>query len=247
MNTITSHPHASKLVDHPSTIYRRMKFLPQPVYESTVTNYSGIPELEDYIFNTKELLDKELPRICVQNHHNLSRQQQKAIKKLQRTRHSITIKPADKNLGIVILDTDDYLMQCCHILIDKKSYRLAERYPHDEIKHRIMNIIIAFKKTVQNIDRKLYNFLQTSLKNTSHTPKLYGLPKMHKEFKRIPPLRPIVAQSGSILNATAKFIDHALQPLAQSYEDYIQNSTSLIVRLETLQIPESAILVTVDV
>ena len=247
MNTITSHPHASKLVDHPSTIYRRIKFLPQPVYESTVTNYSGIPELEDYIFNTKELLDKELPRICVQNHQNLSRQQQKAIKKLQRTRHSITIKPADKNLGIVILDTDDYLMQCCHILMDEKSYRLAERYPHDEIKHRIINIIIAFKKTVQNIDRKLYNFLQTSLKNTSHTPKLYGLPKMHKEFKRIPPLRPIVAQSGSILNATAKFIDHALQPLAQSYEDYIQNSTSLIVRLESLQIPESAILVTVDV
>ena len=66
---------------------------------------------------------------------------------------------------------------------------------------------------------------------------------MHKDFERIPPLRPIVAQSSSMLNATAKFIDHALQPLAQSYEDHIQNSTCLIVRLE---IPEDAILVTVD-
>ena len=50
-----------------------------------------------------------------------------------------------------------------------------------------------------------------------------------------------------MLNATAKFIDQTLQPLAQSYEDYIQNSTSLIVRLETLEIPENAILATVDV
>ena len=96
---------------------------------------------------------------------------------------------------------------------------------------------------------KLYNFLQTStsVNNVHHMPKLYGIPKMHKDFERIPPLRPIVAQSSSMLNATAKFIDHALQPLARSYEDYIQNSTSLIVRLETLEIHEDAILVTVDV
>ena len=247
-NTAISYSRVSKSVDHPSNIYRKMKFVPQPVYESTVTNYSGIPDLEDYIFHTKEMLDKELPRICVQNQNNLSPQQQRAIRKLQRTRHSITIKPADKNLGIVILDTDDYLMQCCHILMDEKSYRVAERYPHDEIRKRIMNTVIAFKRTIQNVNGKLYNFLQTSVNNVHHNmPKLYGIPKMHKDFERIPPLRPIVAQSSSMLNATAKFIDHALQPLAQSYEDHIQNSTSLIVRLETLEIPEDAILVTVDV
>ena len=246
-NTAISYPHVSKSVDHSSNVYRKMKFVPQPVYESTVTNYSGIPELEDYIFHTKEMLDKELPRICIQNKNNLSPQQQRAIRKFQRTRHSITIKPADKNLGIVILDTDDYLMQCCHILTDEKSYLVAERYPHDEIRKRIMNTVIAFKRTIQNINGKLYKFIQTSVNNVHPMPKLYGLPKMHKDFERIPPLHPIVAQSSSMLNATAKFIDHTLQPLAQSYEDYIQNSTSLIVHLETLEIPENAILVTVDV
>ena len=47
-NTLISYSHVSKSVDHPSNIYRNMIFVPQPVYESTVTNYSGIPELEDY-------------------------------------------------------------------------------------------------------------------------------------------------------------------------------------------------------
>ena len=38
-----------------------------------------------------------------------------------------------------------------------------------------------------------------------------------------------------------------LQPLAQSFEDYLHNSTSLILRLQTIDIPENAILVTIDV
>ena len=65
INTAIGYSHVSKSVDHPSNVYRRMKLLPRLVYESTVTNYSGIPELEDYIFHTKEMLDKELPRICI--------------------------------------------------------------------------------------------------------------------------------------------------------------------------------------
>ena len=57
---------------------------------------------------------------------------------------------------------------------------------------------------------------------------MYGIPKVHKTFTRIPPMRPIIAQSGS------RFIDHVLQPLAQSY------STAL-------HCLETAVLVTVDV
>ena len=58
-------------------------------------------------------------------------------------------------------------------------------------------------------------------------------------------MRPIVSQSSSILSA--QFIDHVFQPLASFYPDYIQNSTSLILRLQDLAVPDDAILVTVDV
>ena len=60
----------------------------------------------------------------------------------------------------------------------------------------------------------------------------------------LPLMRPIVSQTLSILSPTASFVDHALQPLAQSYADYLHNSTALS---QDLQVPDNAILVTIDV
>lgn len=114
----------TKEVNHPNNIYRKMKFLPRPIiFESTVTRYSGIPRLENYIFHTKDILDEALPEICTQKKTNLTPQQVKTVCKLQRTRSLITIKPADKNLWVVLLDTDDYIMQCCNILKDENTQK----------------------------------------------------------------------------------------------------------------------------
>ena len=72
------------------------------------------------------------------------------------------------------------------------------------------------------------------------TPKFYGIPKIHKKYNTLPPMRPIISQAGSMLTPTARFINHVLQPLAQSYEDYVHNSTSLILRLQDMKILDTA-------
>lgn len=125
--------------------------------------------------------------------------------------------------------------------------KYAEKYPFTEIIKSIADIISAFKSTIHNITPKLYSYLQPSTVPNHQTPKFYGLPKVHKKFMKLPPMRPIIAQSNWPLTPSAKFIDHVLQPLAQSYDDYIQNSTALILRLQNLEIPEDAVLVTIDV
>ena len=84
-------------------------------------------------------------------------------------------------------------------------------------------------------------------KYNKETPKFYGLPKILKDCTKIPPMRPIISQSCSPLMPSARFIDHVLQPSAQSYTDYLNNSTALILRLEDMYIPDDAVLVTVDV
>ena len=113
--------------NHPRNIY----LLPQRVYDSTITRYSGIPELEYYIFHTKDILDNKLSCICKTKKHNLSLQQQKIF---NRIRHIITVKPADKSLGIVIMDTENYLTCCCNLLKDNITYRKAKKYPLHDIK-----------------------------------------------------------------------------------------------------------------
>ena len=152
--------------------------------------------------------------------HNLTVRQRKTIVRLKKKRHQITIKPADKNLGIVIMDTDDYLAQCVDTLKNHSIYRLADSYPHQRIQELIENIIAPFKETIRGYSKQLYQFLLPKPQN-NQTPKMYGIPKVHKTFTRIPPMRP------TPLSPAARFIDHVLQPLAQSYKDYIKNSTAL--------------------
>ena len=178
--------------------------------------------------------------------HNLSVGQRKAIAKFQHNRNTITIKPADKNLGIVIMDTDDYITQCTTLLMDYNTYRSAHHYPHTEIRRSLEEIIAAFKEEIKHLNKHLYNYLLPTRRN-NQTPKFYGIPKIHKKFNQLPPMSPIVAQSSSPLAPSAHFLDHVLQPLAQSYGDYIQNSTSLILKLQALHVPEATVLVTVEV
>ena len=151
-------------------------------------------------------------------------------------------KPADKNLSIVLLNTNDYITQCTNHLSDTNTYWLASKYPKN-IKKQLRNTIISFKPQISLYSKKLYEFL-LSEPDHCHIPQI---PKIHKKFTQVPPVRPIISQCSSVFNPTARFIDHVLQPLAQSYTDCLHNSTSLSLVLQTLSVPDNAILVTLDV
>ena len=230
-----------------SLLYRQMKFLPPPKPETYITQYSGFSGLENYIDNTKQNIADNLPALCSSNNKpNLSHVQQRSLNQLQKARQTVTIKPADKNLGIVLMNTDDYIKQCMLHLTDKSTYRLAANYPSEQIQKQLTNILAAFKPQLETRDRWLYKFLKEPPRNP-RTPVFYGIPKIHKEYSHLPPLRPIVSQSSSLLSPTAHFIDFVLQPLALSYPDYLHNSTALSLILQSLYVPDDAILVTTDV
>ena len=53
------------------------------------------------------------------------------------------------------------------------------------------------------------------------------------------------SQSALLLTSTAKFIDHVLQPIANSYPDYLCNSTALVLAIEDTYVPDEAILVSI--
>ena len=226
-------------------VYRPMKFLTKPRYITPNEIDSGFGRLENFIEITKVTLDEQLPHICKPEKSNLPPPQRKSLFNLKKQRMRITIKPADKNLGIVIMDTDDYISQCTEHL-NSNTYRLVDEYPSKQIERSIEAILNEFKPSLFLYNKRLYHFLRPKPVE-GHVPKFYGIPKIHKKFLNLPPLRPIVAQCNSMLAPSAKFIDHVLQPLSQSYSDYLHNSTSLITLLEDLHVPDEAILVTVDV
>ena len=227
-------------------VHRRMRFVQYKQRKTLTQQYSGIGKVEKYIAQTKDILNDKLTLIVTRNTTNSTPKDKKAMKKLKQLHKELIIKPADKNLGIVLLDTDDYIIQCIKHLQDTNTYRLVDHFPEGEIKKKLTETVISFKSQLQGYNKRLYELL---LPDTSHcqTPQFYGIPKVHKDFEKIPPVRPIVSQYNSLVKPTAQFIDHLLQPLAQSYPDYIQNSTLLLQILKDLHVPDEAILVTMDV
>ena len=235
--TKASTPHTQ--VTNPLTIpevFRPMKFLTKPPYITPNELYSGYNQVKNYIDGTKMELDKQLPQLCKPTKSNLSVAQRKSLFKLKKESAKITIKPADKNLSIVIMDTHDYTSQYTkHLSSD--TYQLVQEYPARQIAATTEVILGQFKQLLFQYNKRLFHYLRPRLSEGQ-------IPKIHKSFERTPPLRPIIAQCSSMLAPTAKFIDHVLQPLTQSYQDYLQNSPSLVLLLDNMQIPDDAILVT---
>ena len=229
-----------------SKVYRTMKFLPPPSIETPQEYYTGIASLENYIDNTKELVANNLSTICQYTSRNLSQQQFTALHRLKKLRYTITVKPADKNLGIVVMNTDDYLKQCMSQLSEETTYRSAPDYPITEIERYLSRILLSFKSTLESYNKRLYKHL-ASIPRHTRIPQFYGILKIHKNYLHLPPLRPIISQTMSRLTPSAKLVDHVLQPLAQTYPDYLHNSTSLVLLLEDVYVPDDAILVSIDV
>ena len=223
-----------------------MKFLPKQSHITFTQIYSGEPILELYIDNTKNAINENLPTLFQPlKSSNISFKERQAIKKFTQIRTQLTLKPADKNLGLVVLNTDDYLHLCTTHLSNTNTYRQTDIFPAARIHKKLQDTLIDFSEILKP-HKKLYDCLLPSEKKTQ-APRFYGIPKVHKRFTVLPPIRPIVSHSNSLLTPTGKFIDHILQPIAKSYPDYLHNSTALIRLLQCTHIPDNAILVTIDV
>ena len=123
-------------------IFQKMKFLKNksiPPHPSDTCNNTNI---ENYIHSKKIIISKKLKKLFIpQNKHNLTKQQQTTIKKkLYRSRHTITIKPADKNLGIGALNTHDYLQQCIRISPNTTVPTRRNKKDHHQHSHFLQTI-----------------------------------------------------------------------------------------------------------
>ena len=215
--------------------FRRMKFLKKSAKTTPeFQQITNLNRLENFIESTRNTINLELKKALARpTNCNQLNKDPKTLKRLRDP--PITIKPADKNLGIVILNSNDYVDQS----LASETYIRVSGFPEHSIKQSIINISISFKSHL-TVHKRLYDYLLPQ-KDTS-IPKFYVLPKIHKcDNRRLPPIRPIISHHNLLLLHTARFIDHVLQPLAQSYTDYLKNSTQHITELECLSVSEDII------
>ena len=129
-------------------------------------------------------------------------------------------------------------------MYDTNTYRKRKEYPLKEISRLITNTLISFHPTLYNTTNNYTTTFFPTTKNTKYQNSTAYL-KYTKHFNTYHPLDR--SYCNSPLTPTARLLDHTLQPLAQSYPDYLHNSTSLSLILQDIQLPDKAILVSIDV
>ena len=116
-----------------------MKFLKGNTQE-TIEPYLTVSNavIENYIEKTKVEIDKQLEK---QQKERLNKANIKkdlaAIKDLK----NLMIKPADKNLGIAILNSEDYVRQCL-LHLASTTYTRVETFPTGQLFKTIQNVLI---------------------------------------------------------------------------------------------------------
>ena len=141
----------------------------------------------------------------------------KTIKSLK-SNDTLVITRPDKGKGVVILDKADYVEKMMHILDDTTKFsRLGPCESHDNTARKETSLQTFLRKL--NKDGEISDEVYQQIRPTgSVRPRMYGVPKVHKEGT---PLRPILSMIGSPQHATAQWLATVLKPVSCKYSKFV--------------------------
>ena len=153
---------------------------------------------------------------------------------------NLILSKADKGNCTVILTKDEYCSKTLEVITQLGATEIRD--------NPLKSYITKFKTALKNSSETL-KYFDTSierlvLKNPS-IPKLYTLPKVHKDNR---PHRPIVSFRGSPAHLLSSFLNKILSSHINFLPKYsIKNSKMLCSRLESMEIPNECFLVSFDI
>lgn len=126
------------------------------------------------------------------------------------------------------------------ILSDRETYEVVNKPPFQKIERQLNAHLLRLNK-----QQKLDNFTYRKLRSTDAIPPaIRGSVKHHKPNN---PLRPIVSCIDSALYNTSQFLSDILEPLQNSNNYSVSNSTQFINKIANTTIDDDETLVSFDV
>jgi len=154
--------------------------------------------------------------------------------------NKLIIKPADKNLGLTIMNLEWYENQVMKHL-NSDAY-IREIPDLRKIKGNLYDIKEkVFKKFTSS--KELY-LSWTDKSKMWKTPEFYVIPKLHKNPVSS---RPIVPSHTWITTEASKWLDAFFKNIVSKFEWCIPNSQSVILKLESLRFDSKPLLVAMDI
>jgi predicted lactoylglutathione lyase len=140
------------------------------------------------------------------NYEKMTEKQQEALKKL-REKSDLVIKPADKGGSIVLMDRVDYETAINKMMEDQKFYSEVKEDLNPGFQEEVKKVVKEMTKSGAVSPKEAEHLINLE----PHSPKFYGLPKVHEVFELIPSFRPIVSGCNSCCKKISNFMDFHLQ------------------------------------
>ena len=185
---------------------------------------------------------------------NLAAPQQRALRAL-RSDCGVVVKPADKNLGLVVLDRSWYVGECRRQLADAATYRVVPPAESaallQRLRRQLITLLVVFGP---QLPYQVWRYMRAALVTHTRLPDFYLLPKIHK-LPRVTTAflaqlrgRPIVASHSWVTTPVSQWLADVLNAAcAAAFPHVLPDSRALIRQVESTPVSRDAFLVTFDV
>lgn len=224
-----------------------------PVNTNNFSPINIIADLEQAVQTLTDETEKEIARTKIYkniaNHKNkitntakekfILQTYQTTKRLLSEHKEKIIVTTADKGNKTVIMYKNEYTEKMNSLLEDRTVYKTIREDPTTKLQRKNNTIVNELLKQKQiDMKTKLKLYCSAAL-----PPKLYGLPKIHKNNT---PLRPISSSVDVPCYELAKYIGQILKNII-SKERNIKNVDELKTRLENITLDHNEILISYDV
>ena len=131
------------------------------------------------------------------------------IKIIRDLKEKVVLLTPDKGNGVVVMNIDDYKDSMHGLFSDRSKFRTLS---HDPTNSRFTSLK-KYLRTLKNRNEISDEAYKTMYPKNAKIGRAHGSAKVHKNFTRIPPLRPIVDTIGSTHYGVGKYISNLLNPL----------------------------------
>jgi hypothetical protein len=180
---------------------------------------------------TEILLETKAPK------PNLTQQEWLVLLQLKKEK-SITVMRADKGNTTVIMDKQDYIRKGEEMLKEEDTYEELSEDPTSKVERKVNK---AIEKNIK--DRSLASELKVGVGN-SNIPRIYFLPKIHKDGI---PMRPIVNTIVSATYGLAAYLSGVMKDARLEIPSQVKNSSQLVEELKNFKLDAGDLLVSFDV
>ena len=117
----------------------------------------------------------------------------------------------DKGNGVVVLNRVDYDNGLLEILNDESKFKLLNEDPTIKREGQLKRFLCKLNKNYKNFFSK--SDYENIYPKGSVPARIYGLPKIHKQFSTVPPFRPVVSSIGTFNYHLARYLGSLLTPI----------------------------------